>query len=240
MLMVEEQLQQQQHHAGGSSSNGRNAMIANFMLQDLLTTLQSIGIAHDISDAMLAAWHEVARPTAALLEHIMHMQLLYPERAIDNFKTEVWGVVSSMLWANEDDVLYAWGPLLQAALPGEALVAAAAAAADDAAQAAEAGLKAAEAAAAAAADLDAARLSALFSMCISAIKLLRRQTQSCSPYIPKAASSNAGADSEGSGCHPCVVVTLQLRWQRCNSFVAAMGHSAAPLCAARCGMAAAG
>uniref|UniRef100_A0A383WJ02 Uncharacterized protein n=1 Tax=Tetradesmus obliquus TaxID=3088 RepID=A0A383WJ02_TETOB len=116
-----------------------------------------------------------------------------------------------MLWVSADAVVEDLGPLLRAALPAEepgqelaaaaaedtpAAAAAGAAAAAANAEAEAAALLAAVAAAAedtSAAAADAARLQALFSMCISAVKLLREQTRGRSPYAPAAAGQQSPA-----------------------------------------------
>jgi hypothetical protein len=124
---------------------------------------------------------------------------------------ELWDVVTSMLWVSADGVVEDFGPLLQAALPAEWLAVAATAAEGGA----EVGEAAAAQAVAAAADPDAARLSALFSMCISAVKLLHEQTRARSPYTAMAKDEQTPA-AVLEQIQRAVAAILVL-WLECNS-----------------------
>jgi hypothetical protein len=185
---LQQQQQQQQQQRAHSGSSSKHEASANSLLQNLTNILACIGIADRGTDAMQAAWRGVARPTAGLLKHMMHVQLLQPAENAAQLSADrdqrppVWQTVTGMLWYSDEGAVQEIGPLLRAVLPTQqpAEELAAAAAAEDAAA------PAAAVPGDAGADAAAARLKALFSMCISAVKLLRQQMRARSPYAPTA------------------------------------------------------
>jgi hypothetical protein len=194
---LQQQQQQQQHdsmaHEAGSSSSSNDRWTARLYV--MLTHLIGDTSLLSSTEAVQAAWRELARPTAAMLEHLMHVQLGLTAGA-DALLTqpqhaETWQVVTSMLLVSIDDCVDEMGPLLRAALPAvPAHLAATEAAADSAGVAAEA----AEIAMQSIVSAGAATMAALFSMCISAVKLLAQQTRDCNPY---AATVNRGQAPAG-------------------------------------------
>jgi hypothetical protein len=183
--MEDSQQQQQQQHesmgleAGSSSSNDRWTARLYVMLTHLIgdTSLMSS------TEAVQAAWRESAKPTAAMLEHLMHVQLGLTAGAdallTQSQHAETWQVVTSMLLVSIDDCVDEMGPLLRAALPAAP---AHQAATETAADSAAAAAGAAETAMQCIVSADAATMASLFSMCISAVKLLAQQTRNCNPY----------------------------------------------------------
>jgi hypothetical protein len=92
-----------------------------------------------------------------------------------------WQVVTNMLWLSLDGCVGDMGPLLRAALPAAVPASQAATeAAEDSDGAAAA--EAAETAVQCVLSAETATMASLFSMCISAVKLLTQVTRDCSPY----------------------------------------------------------
>jgi hypothetical protein len=152
--MADDQLQQQQ-----SSKADIESTQHKFSSVWLAAFVQLIGLVAFLSssEGVRAEWRQLARPTASLLEHAMHVLAQHTPDDAECYvlKTGMWRVVSSMLL--DEGAVVPSGPLLMAAL----------------AERAE--------------QQPAARPIAvpvaqqLFSMCVSALKLLAQQTEDASP-----------------------------------------------------------
>jgi hypothetical protein len=191
-LMVKLEQQQQQEDSDSSDSDDCTNRLLKSVIQVLSTTA-----VYQRNEHINTAWQELARPTAAVFEHFMHVQLLqHGARMTDLTVSTLWHTFRSFLWSNSDN----YGPLLMVAVDetteeAAATLAGTAAAAPAASEAEASASTAAAAAAACRSDLTAtgappptsppaaaALLSApqLFSLCISAVKLLRQQVHD--PY----------------------------------------------------------
>jgi uncharacterized protein YoaH (UPF0181 family) len=201
-LEQQQQLQQQQQQQDSGSSNDSDSEdCTNRLLASLIQVLSTTAV-FKRNEHINAAWRQLAAPTAAVLEHFMHVQLLQHGAGLSDLSvSRLWNMCADLLWSDTG----VFGPLLMVAVeeitqeatatPAGTTTAAAAAAASDA----EASACTAAAAAAAASRSDASatglpsQMSApaaaaaalltapqVFSLCISAIKMLRQQIRD--PY----------------------------------------------------------
>jgi hypothetical protein len=162
MVKIEQQQQQQADQGSDDQQH----------LDQLLTTLLNVLGATAVSTRsaqMDAAWRDVARPTAATLEHTMHVRLVQQQHdadVADGDSVSFWQSFMGMLWSDKN----AFGPLLMVSVD-EAAAAAAAAAAEPADVSGAVDTAAASQPTA----------PQLFSLCISAVKVLSRRAES--PYV---------------------------------------------------------
>jgi hypothetical protein len=195
MTVIDDSQQQQQqlrHQAGSSSSSSSSSddrctslLLHYVLLIQILGSTIHHSTSQDSTESVQAAWRELAKPTAATLEHMMQVQLSSPSEADTQLvlsfgypqQAVAWHVVTTMLWLPADGRgVKKMGALLRAALP------AAVPSDQDATEAAAGAAEAAETAVWSYQSADAATMASLFSMCISAVKLLTQLTRDFSPY----------------------------------------------------------
>jgi hypothetical protein len=192
MVKLEQQQQQQQQDSDSSDQSDRDDC-TNMLIASLFGMLSTIAV-FERNEHINAGWRELAKPTAAVFEHFLHVQLLQHGAGLTgDAVSKLWDTCSSFLWGDT------FGPLLMVALE-ETTEEAAATLAGTSAAAAAASAAEASACTAAAADGSASMTGALlqlpappaaaaaasqtapqlFSLCISAVKLLEQQVHD--PY----------------------------------------------------------
>jgi hypothetical protein len=210
--MVKLEQQQQQQQDTDSSDRSESVDCTNMLIASLFGMLSTIAV-FQRNEHINAAWRELAKPTAAVFGHFLHVQLLQHGAGLTgDALSKLWDTCSNFLWGDT------FGPLLMVALE-ETKEEAAATLASTSAAAASVAKASACTAAAAAADVSASVTGALlqlpkppaaaaaaasqtvpqlFSLCISAVKLLEQQVHD--PY--------AAIDPDKEIRHPLIAASV--------------------------------
>jgi hypothetical protein len=160
--------QQQQQDAAADRHSAATERYRDNLLEALINILTTIAVFTRNSE-IDAAWRELARPTAAMLEHILHVRLVqqtadWSSESVAN----LWQAVVNLLWSDKD----VFGPLLMVAAEETAAAAGVTEDAEPAAAEAAAGQLPVAAAAVSAPQV--------FSLCISSAKVLTQHA--ADPY----------------------------------------------------------